>query len=131
MATLEDVRRLALAMPGAEESTMWGSAAWKVRKTLFVWERPLRRKDLEHLGDAAPTGAVMGARVEHEQAKLALLADPSGVFFTTPHFDGHPIVLVDLDGIDQETLEEVVVEAWLNRASVTAVRRYLEARGGA
>jgi len=128
MATLADVRRLALAMPGAEESTMWGSAAWKVRKVLFVWERPLRKKDLEHLGDAAPAGDVMGARVEQEQAKTALLADPSGVFFTTPHFDGHPIILVALERADLETLEEVVVEAWLNRASPTAVKRYLETR---
>ncbi len=129
MATLEDVRRLALAMPGAQESTMWGSAAWKVRKVLFVWERPLRKGDLEHLGEAAPEGAVMGARVEHEQAKLALLADPSGAFFTTPHFDGHPIILVALERVDLETLEEVVVEAWLNRASATAAAKWLQARG--
>lgn len=128
MATLDDVRRLALAMPGAQESTMWGSAAWKVRKVLFVWERPLRRKELEHLGDAAPDGTVMGARVEHEQAKLALLADPSGAFFTTPHFDGHPIILVALDRIDLETLEEVVVEAWLDRATPTAARAWLAER---
>lgn len=128
--TLEDVRRLAMAMPGAEESTMWGSAAWKVRKVLFVWERPLRKKDLEHLGAAAPSGAVIGARVEHEQAKLALLADPSGAFFTTPHFDGHPIILVALDRVDLDTLEEVVVEAWLDRATPTAVKQYLAAREG-
>jgi hypothetical protein len=54
--------------------------------------------------------------VEHEGAKRALCEDPSGVFFTTPHFDGHPAILARLDAIDLPTLEEVVVEAWLNRA---------------
>ena len=66
---------------------------------LFVWERPLRKSDRDALGDAAPEGPIMAARVEHEIAKQALLADDPEVFFTTPHFDGYPIVLVRLDRI--------------------------------
>ena len=49
-------------------------------------------------------------------AKEALLANDEGVFFTTPHFDGYPIILVRLEGIAADDLEEVVVEAWLARA---------------
>jgi hypothetical protein len=101
-----------------------------VRDELFVWERPLRRSDLEALGDAAPDGAVLGARVEHEGAKQALLADPSGVFFTTPHFDGYPAILVRLDEIAVEDLQEVVVEAWLLRAPKRVARAYLDEHGG-
>src|SRR6185312_283231 len=89
---------------------------WRIKDKLFVWERPLRRSDLEALGDAAPEGPILGARVEHLGAKEALLADPSGVFFTTPHFDGFPAILVRLDAISVEDLDEVVVEAWLCRA---------------
>ena len=48
------------------------------------------RGDLAALGDAAPDGPILGACVEHLIAKEALLADESGVFFTTPHFDGYP-----------------------------------------
>jgi len=48
---------------------------WRVRDKLFVWERPLRRPDLEALGDAAPDGPILGARVEHLVAKDALSVD--------------------------------------------------------
>jgi len=128
MATWDDVRRLALALPEAIEETSRDHAAWVVRKKFFVWERPLRKSDLKALGAAAPEAPILGARVEHVAAKEAMLADPSGVFFTTPHFDGYPAVLVKLDEISETDLEEVVVEAWLNRAPPKLVREYLAAR---
>ncbi len=130
MATWEDVRRLALALPEAVESDMRGNRAWKVRDKLFVWERPLRGGDLRALGEAAPSGPILGARVEHLVAKEALLADDPGVFFTTPHFDGFPAVLIRLPEIGVDLLEEVVTEAWLARAPKRLVREYLESHGG-
>jgi hypothetical protein len=116
VATWEDVRRIALALPETSEGESRGMLRWAVKDKFFVWERPLRRSDLEALGDAAPDGAILGARVEHLGAKEALLADASGVFFTTPHFDGYPAILVRLDDIAVEDLTEVIVEAWLARA---------------
>lgn len=97
-----------------------------MRDKLFVWERPLRQKDLEALGEVAPTGPVLGARVEHLVAKEALLADDPGVFFTTPHFDGHASVLVRLERITEADLEELIVEAWLCRAPKRLARNYAE-----
>ena len=128
MASWDDVRRIALALPEAFEEDRRGLATWKVRKKTFVWERPLRKSDLTALGDAAPTGPILGARVEHEVAKAALLADDPGVFFTTPHFDGYPAVLVRLDEISVDDLEEVVTEAWLVQAPKRVARAYLESR---
>jgi len=58
-------------------------------------------------------------------AKDALLQDNPGVYFTTPHFDGYPAVLVRLDRIGSKDLEEVIVEAWLNRAPKRLVEDYL------
>jgi hypothetical protein len=78
------------------------------------------------LGDDAPTGPILGARVEHLFAKEALLADDPEVFFTTPHFDGYPAVLVRLDEITLDELEEVIVEAWLSRATKRLAKEYLE-----
>jgi hypothetical protein len=101
---------------------------WFVRDKAFVWERPLRRADLEALGDAAPSGPILGAWVEHLVAKEALLQDDPGVFFTTPHFDGYAAVLVRLDRIGAEDLEEVITEAWLVRAPKRLVTQYLERR---
>src|SRR4051794_22300557 len=79
VATWDDVRRLALAMPEATERVSRDMRQWCVKDKLFVWERPLRRSDLAALGAAAPDGPILGARVEHLGAKEALLADDSGV----------------------------------------------------
>src|SRR4051794_37035059 len=116
MATWEDVRRIALALPEATERESRGTSQWRVNDKLFVWERPLRRSDREALGDAAPDGPILGARVEHLVAKEALLADDPAVYFTTPHFDDYPAVLVQLEKIARDDLQEVIVEAWLCRA---------------
>jgi hypothetical protein len=126
MATWDDVRRIALGLPETSEEVSWGHAHWRVKGKGFVWERPLRRSDLEALGDAAPEGPILGARVEHLVAKEALLADDADVFFTTPHFDGFPAVLVRLEEISAEDLEEVIVEAWLCRAPKRLAQAYLE-----
>jgi hypothetical protein len=126
MATWDDVRRLALAMPEATEVVSRGLNQWRVKDKLFVWERPLRRSDLAALGDAAPDGPILGARVEHLMAKEAVIADDPDVFFTTPHFDGYPAVLVRLERIALDDLDEVVVEAWLARAPKRLVKAYLD-----
>ncbi|MFL5782244.1 MAG: MmcQ/YjbR family DNA-binding protein [Thermoleophilaceae bacterium] len=129
MASWDDVRRLALALPETSERQSRETAQWRVKDKLFVWERPLRRSDLEALGADAPRGAILGARVEHEGAKAALIADDPRVFFTTPHFDGYPAILVQLERIGLDDLEEVVVEAWLARAPKRLADTYLRERG--
>ena len=129
MATWDDVRRIALALPDTSERVARDLCQWRVKDKLFVWERPLRRGDYEALGDAARDGPILGARVEHLVAKEAMLADDSGVFFTTPHFDGYPAVLVRLEEIAPEDLEEVIVEAWMAQAPKRLVKAYLEASG--
>lgn len=126
MADWEDVRRIALALPETSETTSHGHASWKVGKKGFVWERPLRGTDLRALGDAAPAGPILGAYVEHLGAKEALLADDPRVFFTTPHFDGYPAVLVRLESISTDGLDELITEAWLVRAPKRLAKVFLE-----
>lgn len=126
MASWDDVRRIALGLPETEERPAWGNASWRVRQKMFVWERPLRRADIEALGDDAPAGPVLGVRVEHLIAKEALLADDPAVFFTTPHFEGYAAVLVRLDEIAVDELEEVIVEAWLARAPKRLAKEYVD-----
>jgi hypothetical protein len=126
MAAWEDVARIALDLPETSEGLSRGTRHWRVKDKGFVWERPLRRADLEALGDAAPDGSILGARVEHLVAKEAMLADNPAVFFTTPHFDGYPAVLVRLERIGEEELREVVVEAWLARAPAKLVKAFLD-----
>jgi hypothetical protein len=129
MATWGEVRRIALALPETSERESRGTPQWRVRDKLFAWERPLNRPDLEALGDRAPAETPLGVRVPDLGAKEALVADPSGVYFTTPHFDGYPAVLVRLDAIEVDELDELLTEAWLCRAPKRVARAFLEASG--
>lgn len=125
MASWDDVRRLALALPETSEGAFGGTRGWRVRDKGLVWERPLRRADVEALGDAAPDGPILGARVPDLGAKEALLASDPAVYFTIPHFDGYPAVLVRLGEIDEDDLRELITEAWLCRAPKRLVKAYL------
>jgi hypothetical protein len=126
VANWDDVRRIALALPETSEAISRDLATWRVRDKGFVWERPLRPADLRAIGEAAPRGPILGARVEHLGAKEALLADDPDVFFTTPHFDGYPAVLVRLEKISIDDLGELIVEAWLARAPKRLAREYID-----
>lgn len=129
MATWEDVRRIARALPEtSERSSRDGVPEWRVRDKLFGWERPLRRADLAALGDAAPDGPILAAHVPDLGVKEALLAGDPEVYFTTPHFDGYRAILLRLDRIAPSELEELLVEAWLDRAPKRLAREYLAAR---
>lgn len=129
MATWDDVRRIALSLPETDEASSRGTAHWRVKGRGFVWERPLRRSDHEALGENAPDGPILGVRVADLGVKAALLGDDPDIFFTTPHFDGYPAVLVRLDGIEIPELEEVIIEAWLDRAPKRLASMYLEEIG--
>jgi hypothetical protein len=126
VATWDDVRRIALALPETSEVSSRGLPSWCVRGKGFVWERPLRQSDLRALGDAAPEGPILGARVADVGVKEALLADDPDVFFTTPHFDGYPAILIRLDRISVTELHELIVEAWLDRAPKRLAKEYLD-----
>ena len=126
MASFDDVARIVGELPETAESS---PRNWRVRKKLIAWERPLRKADYEALGDAAPDGDILGARVPDEGVKFALIADDPAVYFTTPHFDGYPAVLVRLAEIGVPELEELITEAWLAQAPKTLVKAFLENNG--
>ena len=125
MATVDDVRRIALSLPETSERESRGSLDWRVRDKGFVWERPLRRSDIEALGDRVPAGAVFAAHTADEGVKLALIADNPRVFFTTPHFDGYSAVLFELDHIGIDDLAELITDAWLARAPAKLAEAFL------
>jgi hypothetical protein len=127
MATWDDVRRIALDLPETSERTTQGIVQWRVKSGLLAWERPLRRADFQALGDAAPDGEILAVWVPDLGVKEALLSDDPDVFFTTPHFDGYSTVLIRLGKISVPELEELIIEAWLDRAPKRVVKEYLKA----
>jgi hypothetical protein len=127
MATWDDVRRIALDLPGTEEKQTQMGLQWRVKSGMLAWERPLRRADSRALGASAPEGEILAVWVADLGVKEALLSDDPAVFFTTPHFDGYPTVLIRLAEIPVSELEELIIEAWLDRAPKRAVAEYLKA----
>ncbi|MGB4136870.1 MAG: MmcQ/YjbR family DNA-binding protein [Microbacterium sp.] len=130
MATLDDVRRIAAEFPRVVERTEGhhGGASWRTNAGMLAWERPPSRRDLEQLdglGRDWPDGVVIGVRVDGEQAKAALIETYPDAFFTIPHFDGYPAVLVRLDAIDEQLLRETLTDAWLLRVPPTVARAWL------
>lgn len=126
MATQQDVRRLALALPeaGEDEGHFAFSVPVKGKRKGFVWiwmERVVPRQPRQ------PNPGVIAVRVRDEEEKDMWLASDPAVFFTEPHYAGFPAVLVRLDAIDVERLREVIVGGWRSLAPPAAVRRWDQA----
>ena len=117
MADWDTVRTIASALPGAEESTTYGKPAFKVKGKLFAWVSP----------DGAAEGA-LAVRVDPGELGLFVETTPDR-YFQTPHYHGHPILLVRLDSIPPEELAERIEDSWLLRAPKRLVDAYV-AEGG-
>jgi len=125
MATWDDVAGVVGELQLTEERS---PHEWRVGKKLIAWERPLRKSDYDALtavGVEPPQGDILGVRVADEGVKFALIADEPELYFTTPHFDGYPAVLVKLAAIDERGLRELIVEAWLTQAPKRLVQEFL------
>ncbi len=114
---LEDVVRLAFELPEVTESESRGNRTWLVAGKMFAWERPFSKADIKRYGDQEPpTGPILAVRVADLADKEAVLAANQRGFFTIPHFDGYPAVLVQLDRATTRDVREALVDGWLARA---------------
>jgi hypothetical protein len=129
VATWDDVRSIALDLPGAVEDRSGSTTAWRVGSKAFAWERVLRRGERELLGSRAPDGPALGLRTADPDAVDALVAARPHVFFTVAGYGVHPMVLVDVEQASFEDLDEAITDAWLSRASKRAAREFLAAQG--
>jgi hypothetical protein len=129
-ATVDDVHQLSLGMPHV---TVWrgpnGNPVYQVGGKSFVFFRNPRPDAFDPAsGERYPDVIVFW--VPSESDKLALVQDEATPFFTTPHFDGHPSVLVRGSRIGELSLQElteVIQDAWLSRASPRRAATWLSA----
>src|SRR5713226_4224473 len=111
MADQGDVRRIALALPDTREAEdhFSFSVRNKGKQKGFVWAWNER---VEPKKPRVPRTDVVAVRVEDQFEKQALLASDEVKFFTEPHYNGFPAVLVRLPLIEIDELEELIVDAW-------------------
>ena len=132
MATMADLDELALAMPQTtKEVSDDGRPAYRVHGKLFCVHRG-RRADAIDPDTGDRLDDVLMFRVADLGVKELLLADARGLYFTTPHFDGYPAVLLripDLARLDLSELGDMVAEAWLTRAQNRVARAWLDEHG--
>ena len=119
VADQDDVRRIALALPEASEGEK--GFGFGVRDKGFAWawkERVAPKKPRVERLD------VLAVRVDGAAEKEALLASDPDVFFTEPHYNGFPAVLVRLANVSLEQLEELLVDAWRVQAPRALVQAW-------
>ena len=117
MATWTDVARILKALPGIEQK----QREWRVKGKLLAWERPLRASDLAALGDEAPKGAILAVHVPLDVKEMLLQSAPA-TFFTTPHFNGYPAILLRLGKIKTRELRTLLEDSWRERAPKRLLR---------
>jgi hypothetical protein len=129
MATMADLDELALSLPHTTmDVSDDGRPSYLVHGKLFCCHRG-RRRDAIDLNTGERLDDVLMFRVADLGVKDLLLADDRALFFTTPHFDGYPAVLLripDLARLDRDELHDMVVEAWLTRARKRIAKAWLE-----
>jgi hypothetical protein len=102
MVTEDDVRRIALSLPATTEKPSYGTPGFRVKDKLFARIRE--------------EGDVLVVWVDDLDEKEALIASEPDKFFTTPHYDGHAMVLVRFAAVDIDELTELLTDAWRLRA---------------
>jgi hypothetical protein len=115
MVTEDDVRRLALSLPVTTEKPSYGTPGFRVKDKLFARIRE--------------EGNALALWVEDEGEKEALIESDAEKFFTIPHYDGYPMVLVRFEAIDSDELLELLTDSWRLRAP-KKVREAFDAEHG-
>jgi hypothetical protein len=111
MADADDVRRLALALPNVQEIDSDGFD-FRVADKGFVWSYPERRPGRQRVIRTDIAVLFVGDEAE----KQALLLGEPELFFSTPGYDGWPLVMLRLEAVDVDRLRELVTDAWSMRA---------------
>ncbi|HET7568610.1 MAG TPA: MmcQ/YjbR family DNA-binding protein [Gaiellaceae bacterium] len=130
MATMRDLDRLALSLPETTKVVDDGRPGYQVGGKWFCFHRRPRPDAVD--ADGNRLDDVLAFRVDGQEAKELVLADPRGIFFTTPHWNGFPAVLLripDLARLEREELRDCVVDAWLTRAPKRVAKAWLAEHG--
>lgn len=102
VVSFDTARKLALALPGVEEYTCYGTPAFRIRKKLMA----RLRED----------GDTLVVKIEDSRRELLMQVDPE-TYFMEPHYLGYPVVLVRLSRVREDSLQRLLEDAWRLLAS--------------
>lgn len=115
MITIDDIRAIAMSLPGAEEKPSYGGRpSWRASKKMFCWVRE------------NPEALVLW--VESVEDTAMLIETSPDTLFTIDHYNGHAMVLGNLEKLELDETTELIIESWRLRATKTAVERFDETR---
>ena len=115
--TLGDVARIASELPKVTQGERHGNRTWSVAEKAFAWERPFSQADIRRFGEVdPPDGPILAVRVDDLVEKEAVLAGEPEAFFTIPHFDGYPAILIQLKKVSRPALRGALIDGWLSCA---------------
>jgi hypothetical protein len=125
LADLEDVRQIALALPEttADEDGVGVRSGGKVKGIAWRWKERVDPNKAR-----VPNPSVLAVRTPSLADKESLLATDPEVYFTEPHYNNYPAVLVRLANIDPDELKEILEDAWRSQASKESVKQFDTAR---
>ncbi|MGQ0841108.1 MmcQ/YjbR family DNA-binding protein [Actinokineospora sp.] len=112
----DDVRRVALSLPATTEKPSYGTPSFRVRAKWFA--------RMHEDGESV----VVHCAAEAE--KVALIEAEPGLYFTTPHYDGYPLVQVRMAALDADRLVDVLTESWRLCAPRTLLAEFDSGQGG-
>jgi hypothetical protein len=122
--TFADVDAFAMSLPGVAVASRWGHRTWTVGDRGFAWQRPFSKADLRRFGDEKPpAGEVLAVRVEDLDAKDALLEMALPGFFTIPHFNGYPGLLIALRDARARDVRAAIRDAHAAMSALGPVRK--------
>jgi hypothetical protein len=128
MTSLDDVARMASALAEVSEGERHGRRSWSVAggKT-FAWERAFSKADVKRFGDQVPpSDPILAVLVQDLEEKQAVLAEQHPGFFTIPHFEGYPGILIELGTASDDDVREALLDGWLACAPPRLTAEYLD-----